>query len=178
MPFANIIHDNFVRFWVTKDASLNSLQFSPTAANYYVQRIQYISSRQDVTPNLSAFAARGGKLLVLHGDADGIIPTGTSEDLYNRLIGTMGASGVAAFMHFYEVPGYSHGFGAFAVAWDSVTALEGWREQGTAPANQVVTDTTRQPLGRTRPLCDYPAWPRYQGSGDVNVAASYACTTP
>ena len=177
MPFANIIYDNFVRYWVTRDANLNSLRFNPTATTAYVQRIQYISSRQDVKPDLSAFAARGGKLLMLHGDADGIIPTGTSEDLYKRLIASMGATTVASFMHFYEVPGYSHGFGAYTVAWDSVAALEAWREQGTGPTNQIVTDNNPATLGRTRPLCDYPTWPKYKGSGDINLAASYACAS-
>jgi len=38
----------------------------------------------------------------------------------------------------------------------------------------VVRDTVGVP-GRTRPLCDYPKWPRYAGSGDVNLAASYTC---
>ncbi|MBW8837830.1 MAG: tannase/feruloyl esterase family alpha/beta hydrolase, partial [Burkholderia sp.] len=42
-----------------------------------------------------------------------------------------------------------------------------------APVEQVTTDTAGVP-GRTRPLCDYPKWPRYQG-GDVNQAASFEC---
>ena len=29
--------------------------------------------------------------------------------------------------------------------------------------------------GRTRPLCDYPKWPQYNGTGDVNLAASFTC---
>ena len=39
-----------------------------------------------------------------------------------------------------------------------------------------VADTAGVP-GRTRPLCDYPAWPKYKGAGDVNSAQSYACAT-
>ena len=30
----------------------------------------------------------------------------------------------------------------------------------------------------TRPLCRYPAWPRYSGKGNPADAASFACTTP
>jgi feruloyl esterase len=55
-----------------------------------------------------------------------------------------------------------------------VTALENWVEKGVAPANQVVADTAGVP-GRTRPLCEYPAWAKYSGSGDINSAASYGC---
>jgi Tannase and feruloyl esterase len=29
--------------------------------------------------------------------------------------------------------------------------------------------------GRSRPLCDYPKWLRYNGSGDVNQASSFTC---
>jgi hypothetical protein len=29
----------------------------------------------------------------------------------------------------------------------------------------------------TRPLCKYPACPRYQRAGDINDAANFACST-
>jgi len=29
---------------------------------------------------------------------------------------------------------------------------------------------------RTRPVCRYPAWPRYSGSGDPDTASSFICT--
>jgi pimeloyl-ACP methyl ester carboxylesterase len=51
--------------------------------------------------------------------------------------------------------------------------IEEGREQGRAPVGQVTTDTAGVP-GRTRPLCDYPKWPRYEG-GDVNRADSFRC---
>jgi hypothetical protein len=31
--------------------------------------------------------------------------------------------------------------------------------------------------GRTRPLCEYPSWPKYKGSGDVNLASSFTCSS-
>ena len=63
---------------------------------------------------------------------------------------------------------------SFNATWDSLTALEQWVEGGTAPSNQVTTDSVGVP-GRTRPMCDYPRWPRYKGSGDVNAASSFSC---
>ena len=27
----------------------------------------------------------------------------------------------------------------------------------------------------TRPLCRYPTWPKYRGTGDKNLAASFSC---
>jgi feruloyl esterase len=64
----------------------------------------------------------------------------------------------------------------FNASWDSLTTLERWAEEDVSPRDQVVTDTVGVP-GRTRPLCDYPKWPRYRGAGDANAAASFACVT-
>jgi hypothetical protein len=87
----------------------------------------------------------------------------------------MGPDAVRSFVRFYEVPGYNHAASAvFNASWDSLTALEHWVDHGDAPANQVVTDTVGVP-GRTRPLCEFPLWPGYNGTGSVNSAASFSC---
>ena len=41
-------------------------------------------------------------------------------------------------------------------------------------ATQVATDAN-QGANRTRPMCIYPAWPRYDGSGPEGDAASFSC---
>ena len=64
----------------------------------------------------------------------------------------------------------------FNASWDSLTALENWVEQAVAPTGQVVLDSLGVP-GRSRPLCEYPTWPRYTGSGEVNSASSFTCVT-
>jgi hypothetical protein len=33
-------------------------------------------------------------------------------------------------------------------------------------------------VGRTRPLCEYPTWPNYNGSGSTNDAANFLCVPP
>jgi feruloyl esterase len=77
-------------------------------------------------------------------------------------------------VRFYLAPGFGHGTGPFVVGWDALAALEGWVETGAAPGPQVVTDTREGHRGRTRPLCVYPAWPKFAG-GNVDDAASFAC---
>ena len=79
-------------------------------------------------------------------------------------------------MRFYVAPGFGHGYGAFIVGWDSLGALDAWVERGTAPGPQIATDVGPTGQGRQRPLCEYPAWPKYAGSGDINAAASFTCT--
>jgi feruloyl esterase len=176
MPFATYIGESFVKYWVYQDPSFDPFQFSLNANGYVQQRLQYISSRQDINPNLTPFASKGGKVIIVHGMADPLIPASSSEQFYTRAVGAMGAQMVGSSMKFYEVPGFGHGGGGpFTVRFDSISALEQWVENGTAPLNQIATDTNAATFGRTRPMCEYPTWPKYNGTGDLNVAASYSC---
>jgi feruloyl esterase len=179
MAFAHFIGESFIRYWITRDPNYDALTFDLnfSTAGYFRHRMQYISSRQDISTNLSPFASKGGKVLMLHGQADAIIPVATAEDFYNALVSSMGAASVQSFMRFYEAPGYAHGNGAFNVSWDSVTALENWVERGTAPTAQTIRDSNATSNNRTRPLCDFPAWPKYNGTGDINAASSFTCVT-
>jgi hypothetical protein len=82
---------------------------------------------------------------------------------------------VERFARYYEIPGFGHAVSTtFNATWDSLAALEQWAESDVAPSNQVVTDSFRTPT-RNRPLCDYPKWPRYNGTGDATLATSFTC---
>jgi feruloyl esterase len=61
---------------------------------------------------------------------------------------------------------------------DAVLALARWVEQGIAPEALVATSLKEGAVLRQRPVCVYPMQARYKGSGDVNVAASFACVAP
>ena len=177
-PYGSIFWDQWVRFFVTRDPAFNSLTLDPQNPGQFQARISALTGLQDVNKtDLSAFEAKGGKVLMAHGMGDALVSTRATEDYYGRVKATMGAAKVDGFMRYYEIPGYGHAVSTvFNAAWDSLTALENWVEQGATPQNQTVADTAGVP-GRTRPLCDYPAFPRYGGSGDINVAASFSCTT-
>jgi hypothetical protein len=174
--------DQLVRYAIARDPGYNFLQFDPQKPGVYQQRIDYVVNMLDVTgTDMTAFKGRGGKLLIVHGLADPIVSPRSTVEYWSRLQAKMGAQAVAEFARFYTVPGYGHGpasRGAFLAAWDSLSALDHWVESGTAPAAQTVTDRNEATRGRTRPLCEYPAWPKYNGSGDVNAAASFACVAP
>lgn len=71
--------------------------------------------------------------------------------------------------------------GAGADTVDLLSALERWVEEGTPPSAQGLVSSKLDMAGAVlfqRPLCKYPAYPRYNGSGDANDAASYTCTNP
>ena len=45
-------------------------------------------------------------------------------------------------------------------------------------AIQLIVATGNSFPGRTRPLCRYPAYAAYNGSGDPQDAANFTCTAP
>lgn len=174
-PYISVLVDQWIKYSVTRDDSFNSLLLYPENPGPYATRISDLSRQLDTSTDISAFAARGGKLLLAHGMADVLVSSRATEDYYRRLQSQMGADRVKSFVRYYEVPGLGHAVStAFNATWDSPTALEGWAEHGVGPTSQVTTDITGVP-GRTRPLCDYPQWPKYRGMGDVNAAASFSC---
>lgn len=168
--------DQWVRFFVTRDPKANALELDPQQPGPWQQRISELTGLQDHNQtDLSPFAKRGGKVLMAHGTADQLVSTRATAEYFERIQGRMGAGRVHGFLRYYEIPGYGHAASTqFGAAWDSLTALERWSERGEAPAAQIVVDATAVP-GRTRPLCEYPTWPRYSGTGDVNQAASFRC---
>lgn len=174
-PYVSVLLDQWIKYSVTRDPSFNSLSLDPEHPGPWANRISELSTQLDTSTDISEFAARGGKLLLAHGLADELVCTRATEQYYQLLQAQLGPSYVDRFVRFYEVPGYGHAFSSvFNATWDSLTALERWAERGTAPSGQVTTDSIGVP-GRTRPLCDYPKWPQYKGSGDVNQASSFAC---
>ena len=177
-PYFSTFWDQWVKYFVTRDANYNSLSLDPQNPGGWQARIVELTGIQDVNKtDLSAFQARGGKILMAHGIADSLVSTRATEQYYNRIRNTMGAAKVDLFVRYYEIPGYGHSTSSvFNAAWDSLTTLENWVEKGVAPPSQVVADTAGVP-NRTRPLCEFPTWPRYKGSGDVNLAQSFTCVT-
>jgi hypothetical protein len=179
MMFDGQISDSFIRYTVTDDPTFDSLTFNTSNPGPFASRLSDLSSMDAVITDLSPFAARGGKLLLAHGTADLTVSTRATEFYFQKMQATMDVDNVATFVRFYEIPGLQHAFSTvFNAAWDNLTALENWVEKGIDPAtNQIVTDTLGVP-GRTRPLCLYPTYPKYNGSGDVNAAASFSCVVP
>jgi Tannase and feruloyl esterase len=175
-PYMSVFWDQWIRYFVTRDPTFNSLTVDPQNPGNLQSRISQLTGLQDVNrTDLSAFNAKGGKILMAHGMSDALVSTRSTEQYYQRLQGTMGVSTVANFVRFYEIPGYGHSVSTvYNAAWDSLTTLENWVENGTAPSAQVVADTAGIP-GRTRPLCEYPSFPRYNGAGNVDTASSFTC---
>ena len=55
-------------------------------------------------------------------------------------------------------------------------ALVNWVERGRAP-DQILAAKSIAGLTQTRPLCPYPAFARWTGSGSTDDAANFVCRT-
>jgi hypothetical protein len=142
-------------------------------------------------PNLAAFKARRGKLIIYHGWNDPAISALNTINYYNSVIAKMGQQNADAFVRVYMVPGMQHcgggpgadnfGEGISATPTDPQhslqLSLEQWVEKNSAPATIIaakLAQGTRTPM-MTRPLCAYPQSAKYNGTGDPNSAASFTC---
>jgi feruloyl esterase len=128
-----------------------------------------------VNPDLRAFDAHGGKLLLYAGWRDtGITPENTVY-YYESVLEEMGQN-QDDWMRLFLVPGMGHCRGGPGVdTFDTLATLEQWRERNVAPSEML--GTNRQ-TGMARPICAYPSAAKYDGSGDLKDAANWACAAP
>lgn len=174
--FFYAFYNDMVQYWIARDANLNTLSFNPADPGTLTARVQAVSALQDATTtDLTAFQSRGGKLILQHGTSDNFIPYQMTIDYYKRLEARYGSGALKQFVKFFLVPGAAHGLGGqFEAEYDGLTALDNWVVNGTAPGYLIATDVSPKNTGRTRPVCEYPQWPKYI-SGDVNSASSFTC---
>jgi aldehyde:ferredoxin oxidoreductase len=127
-----------------------------------------------VDPDLSKFKASGGKLLLSQGWADTGITPETTIWYYESVLDKMGRK-QNDWMRLFMAPGMGHcGGGPGVNTFDSIGALEKWVEKGVAPDQMIGMGAK----GLTRPLCPYPQYADYKGTGDLKNAENWACKAP
>ncbi|MGB6877768.1 MAG: tannase/feruloyl esterase family alpha/beta hydrolase [Candidatus Acidiferrales bacterium] len=145
-------------------------------------------------PNLRAFQARGGKLILYHGWSDSAISPLNTINYYNSVLTAMGRQQAESLIRLYMVPGMQHcgdgpgpdSFGALAAlnadpSHSIFSSLEQWVEKGVPPgtiiATKYATASGSPPVVEMiRPLCPYPEVAQYKGTGDIHEAASFVCS--
>jgi feruloyl esterase len=124
------------------------------------------------SPDLTAFKARGGKLIHYHGWNDPAIPPRSSILYYEDVAKKMGDQ--HGFYRMYLVPGMLHcggGRGPGNVDW--VSLLDSWVTEGKAPGAVTASAPPRgpQPAVKSQLLCPFPQVAK--GSGED--ASGYKC---
>jgi feruloyl esterase len=150
-------------------------------------------------PDLTAFHAHGGKLILYTGTADPIVPYADEISYYERVVDFLDAhpqpgmpenplEATQTFFRMYVVPGMGHGgggpgldsFGQLIQPTDNdvLYALERWVEQdvppGDFPAVGWNDGVSSKGIRMRRNVCVYPAFPTYIG-GDPSQASSFRC---
>ena len=188
---------HFWRYSVFQDLQFQNVNFDfdrdSDRALSTVRAGMTISDIYNVKPDLSAFRAKGGKLIIYHGWADEQVTPYASLDFYSHIKASQGQAGTDDVLRMFMMPGLAHctgGVGAGNIGGaspalshdpehDVVAALDAWVTKHKAPEKFIAThlDADKRP-DRTRPLCRYPQEARYKGTGDSNDAANFVCAVP
>lgn len=156
----------------------------------YTESAMSFMAPQDPS-NLSKMLNRGAKLMVYHGTSDPVFSFNDTVSWWESVKNVFG-SNTDRFVRLYPVPAMSHCSGGPSVdQFDMIDPLVNWVEKGIAPSSVIAkargagTSTiaalinTEVPASwaadRSRPLCPYPTVATYNGTGDVNLAASFSC---
>ncbi len=171
--------------FLMKNLAANPLEYVEGGA--FNKRRQELSAVLDSTnPDLSAFAKKGGRMLVTIGTNDTLASPGAQLDYYQSVVDKMGRANVDKFARLFVMPQTGHGLSGsnYATTGDGktiptapipnrfsqVSLLFDWVENGKAPGMSVTVTAGEKSL----PLCSYPTYPRYKG-GAEGTAASYEC---
>jgi feruloyl esterase len=179
----------FFKFMVFDDPNwdFKTFKFAPAAG--FDSDIDYTDSKlgalfNAVNPDLSAFKARGGKLIHYHGWSDPDITPLNSINYYESVTKAQGSDvhGLQNTLEFYRlfmVPGMQHCQGGpGATSFDMIEPLDAWADKGIAPAKVIASHVTNGVVNRTRPLCPYPQEAQWTGVGNTDDAANFVCAVP
>jgi hypothetical protein len=163
------------QYFFARDPNFDAAKFDPAQ---FTDRLKEVSALMDSTnPDLSAFSARGGKLIIYENMADYAQSPYAGIDYYKSAVAKMGTASTDNFLRLYVTPGADHMGSGAPASVDLLKALTAWVEKGSAPGELVeVAQETKPPFAvvAARPMCRYPAYPHYQG-GDANKAESFQC---
>ncbi|MCY4014532.1 MAG: tannase/feruloyl esterase family alpha/beta hydrolase [Gammaproteobacteria bacterium] len=186
-----------------REPDFDVASFDPVSDLPRLREVMY--SVEVPTPDFSAFEESGGKLIIYNGWHDQPCRAKTLEGFLADAEELNGADALDEYLRTYMVPGMVHcaaGPGAWAA--DFIQPIVDWVENDVAPdriiaehpgdftfmeAQTAITarvvnwsdaileagKAQQDAMRFTRPLCPYPQYAQYNGSGDTDDAENYAC---
>lgn len=163
---------------VLNDASWSPVNFNvdtyyPTIAGVIDRTYGFNAS----VSGLADFVKAGKKIVIWHGSDDALL---SHKDTVRTWLPVVAAApdATASNSRLYIAAGVNHcGGGPGADTFDLLSPTMAWVEKRVDPGMPTATKVNSS--GATlfsRPLCLYPTFPRYTGSGDTNSASSYTCS--
>lgn len=141
--------------------------------------------------DVAAFNGRKGKAILYQGWMDPAVAAMMTLGYYQDVEKKMGGEKKTEdFIRLFMVPGMLHcGGGAGTDQFggsgndapipdkdhDLLSALENWVEHNQPPDRIIASRVVEEKVVRTRPLCAYPAFARYKGTGDTDDASNFEC---
>jgi feruloyl esterase len=170
------IADAFYRYFVFEDANWQWQNFDFDKDVARAEKKLGVNLNHTST-DLSAFKARGGKLLQYHGWSDAGISPLNSIAYYESVQKKMGDT--RDFYRLFMMPGMGHCRGGPGPSdFDKMGVIVKWVESGQAPDSIVATHSTQGKVDRSRPLCPYGQVAKWRGSGSTDQAESFVCARP
>lgn len=135
-------------------------------------------------PVLNTFFKHGGKLIMVHGLADSIIPTESSIQYFLEAFLFNGFYQTQNSLRLYLMPGVFHsniaslGFDpAVPAQTDYLGALDNWVANGIAPSSLIATGYNSSGVADiTRPICPYPQQAvLINPAGSITNASNFKC---
>lgn len=180
----------YVRHFIARDPFYDPLRYDPAR---FKERVLEVSRIMDATdPDLRAFHARGGKLILREDLSDAGQGPRNGLEYRDAVARRVGAKATDAFFAAYVATGLPHTSGgippgsAGAPAYgipgriDLLDVLEDWVERGGKPADALLLTlhetTAPYRVLASRPMCKYGAWSRFAGRPEQgNDGHRYSC---
>ncbi len=158
----------FMRYFVKQDPTWDYRKLDLAGLAKETELLQKTMS--PTNPDLSAFRAHGGKLLMYHGWSDSalspLMSIGYVDQVYAKDAKAKGD--VKLFM----LPGVQHCTGGpGADRLDYLDALDNWVTTGKAPEELTASFAS----GGSRKVCAYPKQAAYKGAGDGKNPDHFEC---
>jgi len=175
---------------ITGDINFPALTWDES--KFSTQMLQTSQLYDPSNPDISAFCNRGGKLIMKHHPGGDF--TSNARELmrhYDKMSNAMGKQKVDSCTRLYIAPGLGHSLsnnvlqkGAYGDVIphqiDMLQVLDDWATKKNAPADSLMQETrdltAPYAVTATRPMCRYPAYPRFTG-GDQLLGTNYVCST-
>jgi hypothetical protein len=167
-----LVGTQFFKYFLYGDSAWRYVDYDLARAGRDGAKVAAVVSATN--PDLSAFRARGGKLLLAHGWSDPALSARSTTEYFKAV--QRRTPQASSFTRLFLMPGVLHcagGSGCDDVDYAGI--IRRWVEQGEAPSRIIARKLRGTQVVRTHPLCAYPMTARYNGTGSTDDAAAFTC---